>query len=394
MRRLSVALVCALLLAAPAARGRAFDELFFEVTRFSLSGFSPLAEASGFAPVSRMATVLLSRKLFDPRTGTCLLFAELGTSPYVRERVGMIESTRAAADLVPFGFAARAGADAPDDGSCFFSWIDRVLAVAAPPEAEPGFPTGDEILSLIEGMRESLPERTEEEMGYFDRNGNIRKYASAGERFFVDGRTYVNTFGSGVARYTYDESYRLLRSEKFEMGSSSRDLRRLSARTFTYAPGSEFPSKGVEEDFAESTRTNSLYDGRGLRYLRETFRVGADGKLSLEKKTGWTYDELGRMTSEESVEYSRATDAAGRRRTERFRTRHELVYTDFPAPDKRYYEDGALRVSRTFTAENDYDETVYFDEGFRVVLRHEDGIRKTEIVYFGDQEVRRRNLEK
>ena len=100
------------------------------------------------------------------------------------------------------------------------------------------------------------------------------------------------------------------------------------------------------------------------------------------------------MNQDENIDYNYTVDKNGKRKTKRFRTKHELVYTDFPSPDKKYYEDGVLRVARIFTSEKDYDEIVYFDEGFRIVIHYEDGTRKTEIVYFGDKEVRRRNLEK
>ncbi|MBQ3671509.1 MAG: hypothetical protein II921_08545 [Treponema sp.] len=373
-----------------------FDALFFEITRFSLSGFSPLKKARDFAPVSRQGALILGRNYFDPRTNTCLLFAELSDSPYMRERIGMIESTKTADDFVSFDFSSYLNGKRLSDGSYFFSWIDRILSVTVPPEPEPEFPTGDEILSMIDDIKENRPSEQAEEMSWFDRDGNIRKYTNSGEQFFVNHRMYVNTFENKIARYTYDDSYRLLQSEKLEMGSSAKDLKKVLVKTFTYNSDSIFPSKGVEEDFSNSTKTNSLYNDKGLCYLREKFSVGTDEKkkLTLEKKTRWTYDDKDRMTSEENIDYNYVVDKKGKKKTERFRTKHELVYTDFPTPDKKYYEDGVLRVARIFTAEKDYDEIVYFDEGFKIVIHYEDGMRKTEIVYFGDKEVRRRNLEK
>ena len=378
-----------------------FSEFFFEVTRFYIAGVSPLEDAADYAIISEIPGQFLSRKYFNPRTNTYLLFAEMSSLPYMKERIGMIESTKTPDDIVSFDFSvhiSEKSSSRPDDGSYIFSWIDRILSVTMPVREENNIPTGDEILSAIDDIKENRPETTPNEMSFFDRNGKIRKYIYSGEQFFVNHRTYVNIFDKKITRYTYDENYRLLKSEKLEMGDTSKDLKKILVKTYTYATDSVFPTKGVEEDFSKNTKTNSLYNSSGLCYIREKFTVGKDEnekpKLSLEKKTTWAYDDNDRMISEENIDYNYTVDKNGKRKTKRFRTKHELVYTDFPNPDKKYYEDGVLRVARIFTSEKDYDEIVYFDEGFRIVIHYEDGTRKTEIVYFGDKEVRRRNLEK
>lgn len=372
-----------------------FDEFFFEVTRFSISGFSTFPRAEEYASISNFPKEILSRKFFDPKKGTYLLFAEMSRSEYSKKRIGMIESSKTSEDIHKFAFAKLVKEKKNHDESYFWDWIDEVLSIiSANSIQKENIRSGEEILSMMENIRSHAPSVDNGELGFFDRNGNLRKYHSGEEEFFINKNTYVNTFGNKISSYTYDNLFRLTKSEKMEMGESSKDMKKLLSKTFTYSGSSDYPSSSVEENFSKKTKINCSYGEKGLCATKDIFSYNENEKLVPQKKSKFSYDSEGRLVSEDSTEWNYTVDSKGKKKTEKIRARYELVYTELPNPNKKYYENGVLRVERVFLNEKDYDEIVHFDEGFRIVIHYEDGMKKTEIVYFGEREVRRRNLER
>ena len=365
------------------------DEFFFEVTRYSISGFSTFARAREFSRISPLPANILSRNYFDAKRRTCLLFAELSRSEFMRTRIGMIASTKSPSDLNPISQA--------ED---FFSspdWVDEVifsLSASKPPET--AFPEefgGQEILSALENNARVAPNKNSGTAAFSDRDGRVRKSVHEGEQFFLGKNSYVNAFEDKITRYTFDDSHRITKRERLELGKTSADLKTVRLENFSYPQNGDLPSKSIVEDFEKKSRIETKFNSSGVPVSVDSYFYDADKKLQPEKKTRWTFDSKGRMTSVESETWTYQTaEKSNSRKVQKTKTKNEFIYTEFSAPNKRYYEDGILRVERIFSSETDYDESVYFDEGLKIVIHYEDGEKKNETVYAGSVVVRRRDF--
>lgn len=251
----------------------------------------------------------------------------------------------------------------------------------------------------IEGGNGETDEKEEKpEYSFSDGRGEVRRFSYDGEQMTArrvrvgvgeDGGEIfevevVSVYGSKIRRRFFDSNARLVRSEVLSLGDSSRSLKKVSGRSYTYSAedGSLLRS---EESLFDSGRSVSVrYAPSGLVEAREEFSLDSDsGKKSPVKRDSYTYDEQKRVLSEEHSRWF--PDGAT------FSTKKVYEYTDISEnPDYSYYEDGNLRLVRSYDGGNDYYERTFMDGGFSVLSYFEDGVKFSEVVYFGDAEVRRK----
>ena len=113
-----------------------------------------------------------------------------------------------------------------------------------------------------------------------------------------------------------------------------------------------------------------------------------------DRKKMWTYDGEKRLTAEEAITYLYSKTATGKEKIEEEVIKKEFRYGGAgKSPDSSYYENGELRIRTVYESENVYNETMYFDGGFTVLTRYENGIKRMEIISIDGTEIRRRTFE-
>ena len=114
------------------------------------------------------------------------------------------------------------------------------------------------------------------------------------------------------------------------------------------------------------------------------------------KSTIYTYDHQGRIASEEEIKTIQVPDPLrlGKKIDSTAKRRNVYTYTTkSTSPDLKFYEDDLLRMEVQNLSEDSYQETVYFENDFRVVALYDKGRKVNEIVYMGETEVSRRIYE-
>ncbi len=228
----------------------------------------------------------------------------------------------------------------------------------------------------------------EKMISFLDSRGEIRRFSYGEEQssFSVsaDGENVilVSVYKERVKRRSFDSKKRLLSTEIFSLASDSRSLLLSSSRTYFYNENGETagPIKSIEEK--GKTRIETCFSPSALPILIEEFVLGDEGEKTAVKKRERKYDEDGRTIFDE-----RTTFLDG----ESEKIRYEYTFTQTSEePDFRFFENDVLRQNRAYTAEKNWTETTFFDNGFSVVALYEDGIKIEESVLFGEMEVRHR----
>lgn len=382
------------------------QDIFFEITRQTVAGASSLPIAQNLAGISVQAAEFWTRPVWRLGQENPLYLIEL----YYPEKTNVIDLTYASVN------AGQVAETKTDDE--IPEWVDPD-GLAEKFTAE----EGEEPVDVAEQMLESMDNRDEggivegqdddssepKEASFTDKDGRLRRFSFGDEHFSVrekDGiKTMTDSADGLVVRRTIDTNNRLLKQERFKIGSSSRSLTLVSAREYAYHDGEKLPYRLVEEQVEAKKRVVTEYDENGLSVLLETAHyVYPDKndkkhkddppKLVRDRKKMWTYDGEKRLTAEEAITYLYSKTATGKEKIEEEVIKKEFRYGGAgKSPDSSYYENGELRIRTVYESENVYNETMYFDGGFTVLTRYENGIKRMEIISIDGTEIRRRTFE-
>lgn len=309
----------------------------------------------------------------------------------------------------------------------FYPDVDAMRAVFAPADsAGDGFPAGlqaesfgdDEIPpNIAEELLEQLDNRADPGVDgadsiaavqFTDSGGRLRRLVYGDEHFSVraqdGGRTVTDSADGLIVRRHFDGDDRLTAQERFKIGAVSRDLKLLSARTYAYHDGATLPYQMTEEITEGGKRTVTDYDENGLAVRRDCSHYEpASGderhaddspRLVQDKKIVWGYDDERRLVAEETTTYSYGKTATGREKVETDVVKKFYAYDGLGGahPDISYFENEKLRMRTVYESENVYNEMMYFDGGFMVQVRYENGSKVREIVSVDGTELRRRTF--
>jgi len=250
---------------------------------------------------------------------------------------------------------------------------------------ERGIESGDE-------HKEEIPEYI-----FNDRMGKVRRFSYDDEQTVTreyekkdgDNVNYIteviSAYKSKIKRKIYDEKFRLNSVEIFSLTTSAKDLSLISKKTYFYDEDSVNPSKSSEEYIKENKVIETKFNEKGL--VLSFYEYSFDDEKTKNKKIPvkknvYKYDEQDRLTFEEKTIWNGE---------EKFVMKNTYNFTEVSTnPDFSYFENGNIRLIREYENQNDYSEKTYFDDGFSVYTYFENSVKKFEIVYFNEVEIRRR----
>ena len=386
----------------------AVQDVFFELTRQCVCGVSSLSVSGQLVEFSRPAADFFTRPVWREKRRYPLMLIEI----LCPEKQGVLDATFSRADLLS---PAETG-----DSPASPDWVDAVLLAAkmrTESESAPEhFDVAEQMLSEMDnrdegGIVEGQDAESKEpvEMSFTDSSGRLRRFSYGEEHFSVretDGqKTIVDNAAGLTVRRFFDGQNRMTKKERFMIGSSAKDIKLLSSRTYAYREESILPFQMTEEITDGKKRNVTEYDERGLAISLETSHYveqkakkkdepPPEPRLVKDTMSRWTYDDAKRMTEEEIVTYFYSKTATGREKIEKDTIKKQFHYgASERHPDVSYYENGELRIRTVYESENVYNETMYFDGGFVVQTRYENSVKKSEVISVDGIELRRRTFE-
>ena len=408
-------------------------ELSFEITRYNITGHSPIPESAALSKISRVGTNLMARRKVLDSILNPVYLCEF----YFPEKIGIIDSTFRDEDLYSV-IEENYDNESEDFDSEIpeFDWVDQVILGLNVPEGfvanssavDYGIIDGEKLLEILEkGNSRGIEAQDEggksddtpKEYTYAKKDGSLRRFSYNGEQFTIwnegTDTILVNFYGEKLIRKTFDTLYRLTKSENFKIGASAKDLALENLTEYGYYPESTVLEKSLSENYSTKKRSESHFDkaGRNISLLESHYeereikskkkkkddeKTETETILLNDKKTSKSYDEKGRVLSEETVTWSYRTNTFGRNITEERKIKNVYDYSTVTEknklpPNLQFFENDELHLERKFSAAGNYSERLYFDGGFSVEVLYEDGMKKTEIIYLNNVEQRRREFE-
>ena len=411
--------------------GETVQEFFFEITRYSLTGFSSSPYAPPLAHISKTAAALSAQRVI-PKTGDAFDSFSLMHPVYLCEhflpqKIGVIDSTFCDEDL----YAVVADSSSAEDSGASFDWVDMVLLnLNAPTENNPktaesfGILDGEKILEMLENndgrgidaqAEEEKRDETPLEFVYVKNDGELRRFSYDGEQFSLskDGENMVlvNSYGDKLIRKTFDSLYRLVKNERFKTTASAKKMTQESLLSYSYVGESTIPETALDENMLQKKRTEQHFDAKGRvvrslegHYEEQEVKKSKKKKdeepetelvLKNDRQRALSYTAGGKIADEEITTWAYKKNLAGKESVEERVVKNVYTYHEnasLPA-DLAFYENGELHLERKYTTASDYSEKLYFDGGFSVELVYEGGLKKTEIIYLNDVEQRRRTFD-
>lgn len=427
-------------------------ELVFEVTRYNASGISYLPQSRPLAEISKTASSLMLLQRSELYPLHTVYLCEF----YNPEKTGIIESSFCPEDLITVSEEETElteseeledenlpDSDEGEEASGLkpkvkFDWIDYLLQGLdsySDTEKTDSFDVrdGSKILEMLEGgddrgidgLEESkIEDELPQEFTYINNNGNLRRFSYDGEQFTSwkenDDTILVNFYGEKLIRKKFDMLYRLVKTERFKVSGSAKNILLEDSIKYDYSGAHTLPSKSLEDNFAEKKRIRNEYDAEGrvtmlLESHYEEREVKSKNKNKAEtsgktekaetetvllddKKTLKVYDEKGRTVGQEIVTWTYKKTLSGKfSRNERsVKTVYDyssVTEENGLAPNMKFYENGELHLERKYSGTNSYSEKLYFEDGFSVEVIYENDMKTTEIIYINGKEQRRREFE-
>jgi len=210
----------------------------------------------------------------------------------------------------------------------------------------------------------------------------LASYTKEGEPSL--GQSLVSVNSDCVTRVEFDSDYLPKEKLVWKNASTEKDSVLLSKTSWTYSELGE--SVVTEENFAAGTVVVSEKDAAGLVAKRSFYSVKKDPLSTennplpdikiLESSVSMTWDSEKRILSEEEILYSAEEE---NKNDSGFVRKKVFSYTGISqTPDMRFYENGKLRLVSRYLDDKTCIETMYFDGGFTVIARYENGIRTDE----------------
>jgi len=342
------------------------QDFFFEISRFCITKKTDIPEASDYAALSRYPVRLLSRRMYKPGHKKAIFLFE-----YIcPSKIGVID-----ADIIK---------------------KDKKLAVNKPLET-------DFDNESVDFCTAEVPDF----LNYFYyQDSGLRRHLFEGEQsvYYNEGdkKIIVNNYGSNIIKRIFDNNFRLLEVQRFELGETSRDLSPVSVREYFYSTGDGFPSRAVEENEPKSTRTEIFYSELGYEIQKDEFHYEVNNteaetekkELVHDKRSEWTRNKNGRVLSETFTTWYYKEGSKKKRKVSVNVVKNVYDYKGKGSePDVLSYENGSLYMKKIYTSSSSWTETIFFEGGMSIRTDYKNGVKMLEIVYSDGKEIRRKTFE-
>ena len=201
---------------------------------------------------------------------------------------------------------------------------------------------------------------------------------------FSDGKlVFINKCKSRVTRFFYDERYRLIKKEHWDIPDAENAKITLQ-EDYTYDFENVKPSSKTIT--TEESKAKTVYNQDGLPVVLEMNNYSTQSKrYSLINKTVFEYDSEKRITRQEVTDYSVSNPV----------TKTELYFykDEEQSPDYEYYENGTLKIKTVYSSKNAYNTQIFFDDDFSVITYYEEGKKIKDAYYNGENFVREKLYE-
>lgn len=238
------------------------------------------------------------------------------------------------------------------------------------------------------------------EVQYINSQNRIHLFEYGEEKFertkLPDGReSVVSVNALNVTRTTFDEDFRVKQKLTWKNGMSSGSMAVVRSVNYYYGKRtSAVPYYVTDNDLKNKNLVETYLDYRG-NPTEINYYDTSEKKRRATKKSAFSYDSMSRVISEEETLYIPVSDAkSGTKKTETVERKNVYTYTNKSSkPDLKFYEDSVLRMETHYSAENDYEDSVYFSEGFTLKSLYKDNECVEEITYVDGIEVYRRGFD-
>lgn len=238
------------------------------------------------------------------------------------------------------------------------------------------------------------------EVQYINSLNKIHLFEYGEEKFektrLPDGRESVISVNAlNVTRTTFDDDFRVKQKLTWRNGISSGSMYIVRSVNYYYGKRtSAVPYYVADNDYKNKNLVETYLDYRGNPTEINYYDTSEKNRRPM-KKSNFAYDSANRVISEEEILFISSDDMkSGTRKTENVERKNVYTYTKKSSkPDLRFYENGVLRMETHYSAENDYEDSVYFSEGFVLKSLYKDNSCVEEITYINGVEAYRRGFD-
>lgn len=194
----------------------------------------------------------------------------------------------------------------------------------------------------------------------------------------------IHSDGKKVSRLFYDEFYRLIKKEDWDIPDYENARKLLSVEYAYDNPLSKYPVEAIE--ITDTNKTVSRYSSSGVILQSDNY-ILENEKYKKLNSVFWDLDNDGRILSERKVDYTKKSSVT--EIDSSFEKKQNFIYNkenlEIP-PDYEYYEDGTIKSKTIYTDKDNYVSTVYFNNGYEVTSYYQSG-KKVKDVYSVDSKV-------
>lgn len=207
---------------------------------------------------------------------------------------------------------------------------------------------------------------------------------------FDDKRVMIYSIGNKVNRRFFDEEYRLIKTEYWEIASF--DNSKIYKKEFFHYKGDEHRYYMKTVDYDEGCE-DYYYRPDGIVEKSESYKK-VKGKKYITEICRWTFDSQKRITQVKTRTFSYNDEEDTKRRDVFVKT---FTYKYNPPaedgqeipPDVKYYENDVLKsYERYSVTPGSYTQHYYFDNGISIKTWYVDNKKVREIVYQNDKVMR------
>ena len=222
-------------------------------------------------------------------------------------------------------------------------------------------------------------------------NGSLRRFFENEEYFFTDAansRTLRAASGAFVQK-KFDSQGRLIQKSLWQESIAEP----VSITDYSYADLSPYPIASVITDNEKERITHESFTDAGRILKREVYSLTAEKNTFLFCTETFRYDDNNRVI-EECIEYSDyAPENEERHNKVRQTEKKEYRYTGGRSrPDEFYYRGADKIRQKVYSSDSDWEETVFFPGGVRILTRYKDEMPVLETVYENGVKKRERTL--
>lgn len=190
-----------------------------------------------------------------------------------------------------------------------------------------------------------------------------------------DGYILIHSSGENVTRNFYDDSFRLVTKETWNIKSAN-NSQLLLTEEFKYP---EHANNVIwKKSIALESETEVTYADDGSVLEKTTYTLYKD-KRYRKSKVSYTYTKDKKIEQESSISYYYREDYS--KLLESFEKKYVYQYNvdDIP-PDFKYYENNVLKMQNKYSSEKGtYTSQIFFDGNMAVKTYYENDIRKKDV---------------